>query len=183
MVEAASSLIRAPLFEYKALYGLPSQFAVTGGVSSNIVTFQLAVGARWQTELEPFSIAVGYDIAYWFGRLKSVDGFDSSIRGWLNYPNLSVGYRIEDVALTLSGEMILSTHLGSFVGDTEVASDVNTIAGYSIAFYVEQPLWKNNYLLIGVKSNYTRLYYPLWAAFSTFDRHFYIPEFIAGFIL
>ena len=183
VVEAASSLIRAPLFEYQALYGLPHGLSIEGGFSTNIVTYHFALGPRWQHSFDPFAVAVGYDVAYWFGQIKSIDGFDTSVRGWLNYPNLSFGYRVGEVSITLRGEMIVSTHASYFVGDTEVASDVNTVAGYSVALYVEQPLWKDNYVLIGVKSNHTKLYYPLWAAFSTFDRSFYIPEFIMGFIL
>jgi len=183
VVEAASSLIRAPLFEYQAMYGFQYGLSLAGGLSTNIVTFHIALGPRWQTEIDPFTVAVGYDVAYWFGQIKSIDGFDTSVRGWLNYPNVSLGYRIEDIAITVRGDMILSTHLGSFVGDTEVASDRNTIAGYSIALYVEQPLWEDNFVLLGIKSNYTKIYYPLWAAFSTFNRHYYIPELIFGFIL
>ena len=52
-----------------------------------------------------------------------------------------------------------------------------------LVFTLEQPLWKDNFLVLGIRSTFLKYYYPLWAAFSTFDRTYFIPEATITFIL
>ena len=75
------------------------------------------------------------------------------------------------------------TNINEYQEDLELSRDNNFFSGYAISTAIEQPLWKESYLLIGLKLNFTKFYYPQWAAFSTFDRMFFIPEFMVGFIL
>jgi hypothetical protein len=100
----------------------------------------------------------------------------------MNYPNLTVGYEFSQFTISIKGELILITSLTQSADDLEVASDVNAYSGYAITIAVEQPLWKDNYFLVGLKINQVKFYYPQWAAFSTFDRLFFIPEFTVGFV-
>ena len=99
-VEEASSLIRAPLLNYQALYGLPENFKIYGGFNTNIVTFHFALGPKWGFRLDKFSTNIGYDVAYWFGQLEQF-GFKSKVHGWLHYPNLTVGYEFAKFAVQL----------------------------------------------------------------------------------
>ncbi len=178
----SDDLFRAPLFKFHTLYGLPKNFQLEGSVNSNIVTWQIALGAKWNYVFDKFSFAIGYDVAYLFGRLKQF-GFNSSIKGWMNYPNITAGYKFSKFTVTAKGELVIVTSLTQTADDLEVRSDINTFSGYALTVVVEQPLWKENFLLIGLKINWVKFYYPQWAAFSTFDRLFFIPEFTVGFVL
>ena len=177
----SDDVFRAPLFQFHALYGIPKNFLIEGSLNTNFVTWQFSLGAKWNYVFDKFSFALGYDVAYLFGGLRQF-GFDSSIKGWMNYPNLTVGYEFSKFTISVKGELILVTSLTQTADDLEVASDLNAVSGYAITIAVEQPLWKDNYFLVGMKINQVKFYYPQWAAFSTFDRLFFIPEFTVGFV-
>ncbi len=178
-VEEASSLIRAPLLNYQAMYGLPENFKIYGSFHTNIITYHFALGPKWGFRLDKFSTNIGYDVAYWFGQLEQF-GFKSKVNGWLHYPNLTVGYEFEKFAVSIKGELILQASLTQKQEDIEISSDKNAFAGGTVGVYIEQPLWKDNYMLIGLKVNYTKFYYPTWASFATFNRYLYIPEIVLG---
>ena len=61
-------------------------------------------------------------------------------------------------------------------GESEIENNLDFFNGWTIGFYIEQPLWKDHFVVIGIRSTFLKFYYPMWAAFSTFDRKFYIPE-------
>jgi hypothetical protein len=178
-VEEASSMIRGPLLNYRGLYGLSNNFLLYGAVYTNIITFHFSVGPKWGLTFDRFAFTVGYDIAYWFGKLEQF-GFQSKIRGWISYPNLTVGYEFEKFAISVKGELIILTGLKEQQDEIEVDTDRNSFAGVTLGVYIEQPLWKDNYMLIGLKMNFTKFYYPTWAAFATFDRYLYVPEIVLG---
>ena len=85
--------------------------------------------------------------------------------------------------ISIKSEVIIQTSRSDKSDDVKVKSDFNTFSGITFGLYIEQPLWKDNYILLGLKMNYTKFYYPIWAAFPTFNRYFYIPEFTLGFNL
>jgi hypothetical protein len=175
-------VIRAPLFGYNIRYGLPKNFLLEGSLNTNIVTFHFALGAKWGVGSEKVRLALGYDVAYWFGKLEQF-GFDTKIRGWINYPNVLLGYDFGPFSITMTGELILIMSQTEENGEIEVSSDYNHFAGWAVGLFLEQPLWKDNILLIGMKANFTDFYYPQWAAFSTFQRKFFIPEAFVGLVL
>ena len=180
-VVESDDLFRAPLFKFHALYGIPKNFLIEGSLNTNLITYHLSLGVKWNYLFNKFSFALGFDVAYLFGGLRQF-GFDSSIKGWMNYPNLALGYKFSKYTLSVKGELVFMTSLTQTADDLEVASDLNTFSGYTLTIAIEQPLWKDNYFLVGMKINKLKFYYPQWAAFSTFDRFFFIPEFIVGFV-
>jgi hypothetical protein len=181
-VVESDDLFWAPLFKFHALYGIPKNFLIEGSLNTNLITYHFSLGAKWNYVFNKFSFALGYDVAYLFGGLRQF-GFDSSIKGWMNYPNIAIGYKFSRFTVSVKGELVLVTSLTETADDLEVASDLNTFSGYAITAVIEQPFWKDNYFLIGLKLNFVKFYYPQWAAFSTFDRLFFIPELTAGFVL
>jgi hypothetical protein len=180
--EEASTMVRAPLLHYQALYGLPSNFQIYGAAYTNLATFHFSLGPKWGVKMGIFALALGLDIAYWFGELQQF-GFQSKIRGWIAYPNLTIGMDFSKFAVSLKGELINLRRLTELQDDVEISSDQDDVAGGALGIYIEQPLWKNNYVLIGFKLNYTKFYYPTWALYTTFNRYLYIPEFVVGFNL
>jgi len=178
----SDDIFYAPLFAYYMRLGLPENFLVEASVNSNLITYHLSLGAKWTYPIDKFSFAPGYDVAFWFGGLRHF-GFNSKVRGWIHYPNLTFGYEFNKFTISVKGELILVTFLKEFQDDLVIERDRNFYSGFAITTVIEQPLWSDNFLLIGMKMNYTKFYYPQWAAFSRFNRFFFIPELIVGFIL
>ncbi len=181
-VVETDDVFRAPLFSYRIKYGLPANIIAEGSLETNIITYHFAAGGKWNYEFGKFTCSAGGDIAFWFGQLKQF-GFDTKIDGWHLYPNLSIGYAFPDYSVSLKSEMLFILAQSTSNGDIKTDNTYDTFSGYSIGIYIEQPLWKENYVVIGLKNNFTKFYYPLWAGFSTFDRFFYIPEFVFSFNL
>jgi hypothetical protein len=181
-VVETDDIFRAPLFSYRMKYGLPENFLAEGGVETNIVTWHISVGPKWNYELDRMGFSVGSDVAYWFGKLKQF-GFDTKFTGWIFYPNISAGYRFNKFTVSLKSELVLNLAEKSTNGTSEVSNDLDFFNGWTIGIYLEQPLWKDNFVVIGIRSTFLKFYYPMWAAFSTFDRTFYIPEATFTFIL
>jgi hypothetical protein len=181
-VVETDDVFRAPLFSYRIKYGLPVNTLAEGSFETNFITFHFAAGGKWNHEFGKFSLSAGSDIAFWFGRLKQF-GFDTKIDGWNLYPNLSFGYAFERFSVSIKSELLIILAQSTRNGDTKTENIYDTFSGYSFGVYIEQPLWKDNFVVIGIKSNFTKFYYPLWSAFSTFDRFFYIPEFVFSFNL
>lgn len=173
---------RAPLIVYDFKFGLLNNLSLDGGIETNFITVQFSLGPKWSHEFGKFTLSVGGDAAYFVGALNQFD-FKTEVNGWLAYPNLTIGYQFPRFSVSLKSEMILALDQTARTGEIEVSSSIRTLSGFSVAAYLEQPLWKNNFFVIGLKANFTKFYYPIWATFSTFDRLFFIPEAIFGFNL
>lgn len=178
----SDDLFYAPLFSYYFKIGIPANFQVESSVNSNIVTFQIALGFKWSFTIGKFSAAPGYDVAFWFGGLRHF-GFNSRVRGWIHYPNLTFGYEFNTFTVSVKSELILVTFLREFQDDLEIARSRNFYSGFAITTVIEQPFWDDNFFLVGLKINYARFYYPQWPTFSRFNRFFFIPELLIGFVL
>jgi len=181
-VVETDDLFYAPLFSYYLKIGMPANFVVEASANSNIVTFQISLGTKWNFCPGKMSFAPGYDVAYWFGGLKSF-GFDSKARGWIHYPNFTFGYHFKTFTVSVKSELILVTYVLEFQDDLVIARERNFYSGFAITTAIEQPLWDENILMLGLKINYTKSYYPQWATYSRFNRYFFIPELMVGFVL
>jgi hypothetical protein len=182
VVEEFASVLRAPLFEFQVLYGLPYSFQLEGRVTTILVSNHLSLGAKYIVPHGPYGFSAGVDLAYWFGKLD-IDGFDNRVKGWNLYPSLAAGYDFGAFAVTVKGELNIILTKSQRVGDIVIADDENVFNGGAFSVYIEQPLWKDNYLTLGLKNNFVKFYYAVWPGFPTFDRFSYIPEFYIGFRL
>jgi hypothetical protein len=180
-VVETDDVFRAPLFSYRLKYGLPENFLAEGSVETNIVTFNFMLGPKWNYELDRWGFSVGTDLSYYTGKLEQF-GFDTKFTGWVLYPNISAGYQFDKFTISLKSELVFNLAEQSKNGDAEIKNDLDFFNGWTIGFYIEQPLWKDNFVALGVRSTFLKFYYPMWAAFSTFDRSFYIPEATFTFI-
>jgi len=175
-------LLRVPAFDLHALYGVPSNFYLDGRAISQVVQNHFSLGVRWAHPTGKFSFSLGYDVGWWFGFLE-VDGFDSEGNGWIGYPNVTLGYDLEDVYLLFKTEAIFNLAYQSFVGEEEISTNVDTFSGLSFTFALEQPFYKNTHVTLALKATYTKFHWQTWSLFSTFDRYLFYPEITVGFIL
>jgi hypothetical protein len=173
---------QAPLFHYHAVIGLPKSFSIDSRFSTLFVANQLTLGPRWGKQFDRISFNTGFDVAYAFGFLNIL-GFDSSVSTWINYPNLSLGYKTKDIVFTLKAELSVVTSNSSRQGENEIVSDKNFFNGYTLGIYLEQRLWKNHIFILGFKNTYAKYHFMGWPAFSTFNRFYNIPEVYLGLVL
>lgn len=180
-VVETDDVFRAPLFSYRMKYGLPENFLAEGSIETNIVTFNFMLGPQWHYMLDKLAFSIGTDLSFYFGKLEQF-GFDTKFNGWALYPNISAGYKFNKFTISVKSELVFNLAEQSKNGDSEIENNLDFFNGWTIGFYLEQPLWKDNYVVLGVRSTFLKFYYPMWAAFSTFDRAFYIPEATFTFI-
>lgn len=179
IVEEVSADIYAPFFAYQTKFGLIYGFSLNGSVSTNIITRNFQLGLQWNLRLNRFALSLGYDAAYMYGKLNGF-GFDNKVSGWLFYPNISLGAAFDKFTLTVKGELSTIPKLTQTADDIVTTTDRKFLSGGSIGFYIEQPLWKDNFVILGVRANYVRYYFPAWATFPTWDRFHFIPEAVIG---
>jgi hypothetical protein len=174
--------IEVPIIQFNGKLGLPAGFTIESSLQSIYVSNQFRIGPHWNIEWGKFSFAAGMDAALLFGKME-IAGFDNKAWGWCNYPNLSVGFNTGEIAFTLSAEYSILQSLKITSGTTEISQSKNIKSGQSISLFMEQRLWKNHVMIIGVINNFQKFYYISWPAFSTFNRRYYIPQFYLGLVL
>ncbi|GIK61436.1 MAG: hypothetical protein HND39_16185 [Ignavibacteriota bacterium] len=180
-VVETDDVFRAPLFSYRMKYGLPSNFLAEGSIETNIVTFNFMLGPKWNFALDRFAFSAGTDLSFYIGKLEQF-GFDTKFNGWALYPNITAGYRLNKFTVSVKSELVFNLAEQSKNGESEIENDLDFFNGWTIGVYIEQPFWGDNYVVLGIRSTFLKFYYPMWAAFSTFDRQFYIPEATFTFI-
>ncbi|MEI7499906.1 MAG: hypothetical protein WCK84_05600 [Bacteroidota bacterium] len=176
------SAIQAPLVNIHMTFGLPWKLSLEGDVTSILVSNQFALGPHVGFVMKNFSLNLGWDVAFCYGQMKMA-GFDNKTKIWMHYPNISLGYKLKDIAFTLKGELVGVASVVQTSGTNEVERSKNFYNGFTVAFYIEQRLWKNHVFVIGLKDNYEKLYWPTWMLFSTFNRFYHIPELSFSWIL
>jgi hypothetical protein len=176
------SAIQAPLAVFRATFGLPYNFSIEGDLSTLIVSNQLMLGPRYSYLYKNLGVKAGWDIAFVYGQLKQ-GGFDNITQAWLQYPNLSIGYKLKKMAFTLKGELVLVTKANTKQGENEVVHTSNFVNGFTLGLYIEQRLHNRTVFVIGIKDNYEKVYWPTWMLFTTFNRYYHIPELNFSWIL
>lgn len=171
---------RWPLFSIRGLVGLPENFAVEGSVSTNVVNFNFVLGPKWRYNFtENLKAYVGADASFFTGRVNAAQ-FDQSASGWFAAPNIAVGYSFGDVSLTFKGELSYLLSVRSRTGDIETSRSSTDFNGWTISGYVEQPLWKDNFMIVGLRMNHIKFYYQTWILAPTFDKYYFVPEAVLG---
>jgi len=174
-MDLLENAIQAPLVDIHMTFGLPWKFSLEGDVQTILVSNQIALGPRLGFGYRNFYFNVGWDFAFVYGQLRQA-GFDNSAKLWIDYPNISVGYKLKRMAFTIKAEAVYIASVSQKSGENEVSSTKNFYNGYTVGFYSEQRLWKNHVFIFGLKDNYVKYYWPTWMLFSTFNRYYHIPE-------
>jgi hypothetical protein len=175
-----------PFINAQATMGLKRNFSAEFRVGTIIVSNQVNVGLRWHHRFdENLFFSVGYDMAAVYGAIGQTSqlGYDNRVHAIIHCPNLSLGYRYKDMAFTLRGEVNVVGHVKIRAGENVISDSRNFYNGFSIGLFIEQRLWKNNVVIMGLRDNYQKFSYIAWPAFSTFNRFYHIPEISIGLVL
>lgn len=175
-------LNQSPAIDVHSRLGFPLGLSLDGRLVAQVLTNHMSIGAKWSHQFGRFALSVGDDIAWWFGFL-TVEGFDNTGNGWLNYPNLSIGYDFDAFRIALKAEALLVLSYTSYAGENVISSDRNSFGGASVAVVIEQPFWKSTHVTLGFKASFMRFFYQSWFTYETFNRFLFIPELSVGFLL
>lgn len=174
--------VDAPLIQLSNKIGFPGGFTLESSFQSIYIANQFRFGPRWNVEIGKFSCAAGIDAGLLFGRMD-ISGFNNKARGWMLYPVVSLGYRTNELAFTLSAEKSTIQTLTLSSGSVETSDFKNFKSGQTISIYLEQRLWHNHVMILGLVNNFQKFYFPAWPAFSTFNKRYYIPQMYLGLVL
>jgi hypothetical protein len=174
-----------PFINMQATMGLRRNFSAELKVGTIILSSQVSAGFRWHHRFNSkFFFNAGYDIAAVYGALSQrQQGFNTRVQAIIHCPNAAVGWVYKDMAFTVRGEMNVVGHVKIRAGENVVSDDRNFYNGFSIGLFLEQRLWKNNVVILGLRNNYQKFSYIAWPAFSSFNRFYNIPEISIGLIL
>lgn len=174
--------VDAPLIQLSNKIGLPGGFTLESSLQSIYIANQFRFGPRWNVEIGKFSCAAGADFGLLFGKMN-ISGFNNKASGWMLYPVVSVGYRTDQLAFTLSAERSTIQSLTLSSGNAETSDFKNFKSGQTISIYLEQRLWRNHVMILGLVNNFQKFYFPAWPAFSAFNKRYYIPQMYLGLVL
>ncbi len=181
-MDLLENAIQAPLVNIHMTFGLPWKFSLEADVSTILVSNQFALGPRIGFGHRNFYFNLGWDIAFVYGQMRQA-GFNNSTKVFLQYPNLSLGYKLKKMSFTVKGEAVGILSSVTTSGENEVNRSKDFFNGVTVAFYLEQRLWKNHVFVFGIKDSYVKYYWPTWLIFTTFNRFYHIPELSFSWIL
>ena len=172
--------VNAPMFNYSAKYTLPYGFNLQANVATLFVSNRFNAGPFWNYTLNDHChFGIGYQVAYNLGILKEF-GFNTVLTGWEQQPSLTMGYSFKKSAIMLRGDGYYVSTLNLSEGGNVIKYKVGKWNGYSLTASVEQRLWKDRVMSIGVKVNYVRYHILAWPAFPVNNYRYYVPEFQLG---
>jgi len=175
-------VLQLPMAELRAKYGLPYNLFLSSKMNFVYLTNQVQLGLGWAYSINKFSVALSDNFGYWFG-FADFQGFDTFAMGLINYPTLTIGYDIDDLFLSLSGEAIFSISQHTNFGEASLGRVNTKLAGFAFTLAVEEELWKNQYLIFGARFQYALPSYQIWLAFSSSRRWYIFPELFLGYEL
>lgn len=176
--------ISVPAGDLQVIRGLSKHLYLTGRLTFQVLQNHASVGVRYAWPLSRrVSFSVGDDASVWFGVLK-LSQFNNKGYGLLNYPNLSLGYRVAD---DLLATVKLETQLRAFnsynVDGVTTRTRGPRFDGAGISVMLEQPFYGRQHLMLGFRAFYSKFNWEFWPLYQTFDRYIFYPELLVGFFL
>ena len=172
-------IIKAPMFSYAAKYSLPAGFDLHGCISTLIISNRICIGPFWNLTLDNYHIGFGYQLAFNYGFLTEF-GFDTRLTGWEQQPTLLLGAAYGNMAVTLRGDLYVTSSLYLREGESVIPFTDDFLNGFSITASLEQRLYKKRVMSLGIKWSYLRYHILAWPAFPVNRYRYDVPEFQIG---
>ena len=176
--------IRVPCGDYRVMRRINNQFSIDGRLMFQVLQNHLSTGIRWGIPLRKnIYFNIGDDMGFWFGIIK-VGGFDSKASGWLNYPNMSVGYKTKkNLLITFKAQVSAVLSYKSVNGESKFSSNKSYYNGETFTIALEQAFYNRKHLTLALSAINNYFYWQTWALFYKTDRKIFYPQITVGFIL
>ncbi len=171
--------INAPMLSYNAKFSLPYGLNVQTSLSTMIVSNRLNIGPFWNFSIHNYHFGIGYQLAYNLGFLNQ-SGYDTKFSGWEHQPSVTAGYSFKKFAIILRGDYYWTKSIDLNEGGHTLHLWNGMNNGYSVSASIEQRLYKNKVVSLGVKVNNIRYHFVAWPAFPVNQYSYIVPEFTLG---
>lgn len=173
----------APMVDLRFKLSLPLGLAGYGRLGSNLATSLAQGGGLYGIPLGPLTIAPGYSVAFVYGNITYVDGFNTTQQRWINYPMVSASWRFPKASLTARLEAEFTTSVVSEIEGQPTGGDRNLWTGGALTIAFEQPFFADRHLLLGITLQSSSDPYQAWFLYNQFKDRLFSSEFFIGFIL
>ncbi|MFZ4400885.1 MAG: hypothetical protein ACOYO1_12690 [Bacteroidales bacterium] len=160
--------------------GLPLKFILHSRINTNYISNMLSLAFQKSIIDKKIAMAVGVNTSYWFGQLYQ-DVIRLKAYGFIANPYITGGIHFKDIYLSLKLENQFSI-MKTASEDEMLGRSLQPNSAYAIQFTIEQALWKNNWVALGVKLNYSKFYYQAWLTYTAIDEYLLYPEYSFTFI-
>jgi hypothetical protein len=171
--------INTPMITYNAKFSLPLGFNMQASLATIYVSNRLNFGPFWNYSIHNYHFGIGYQFVYDFGTLNQY-GYKTKFRGWEQQPSITVGYSFKKTAIILRGDLYETKSIDFVEGGHSVPMWNSFINGYSISACIEQRLYRNKMISVGIKLNNIRYHFLAWPAFPVNQYRYLVPEFQLG---
>ena len=169
---------RFPQLSLDARYGLGAGWSLVGHFNSMFVTNELLIGGAFAQRFGDWSYELRASAGVYLGKLGQF-GFDALLIAPQYRPELTVGYALGNIALSLRGSLLLMSSERVRIGDVWGGLDnANPFVGHSEMLFVENPM-HNGSAWYYVET--TRAYYAFWVLFPDSPALFTYPRMVAGY--
>jgi hypothetical protein len=172
-------MIKAPMFCYAGKYTLTHSFNLQASLSTLFVSNRINMGPFWNYSLPRFHIGVGYQVAFNYGLLNQF-GYSTTLTGWEQQASVTIGTNFKTMAVIVRGDLYYTNSLYLVEGENTIPFTEGFLNGYSVSCNLEQRLWKNRVMSIGLKWSYLRYHILAWPAFPVNRYRYDVPEFQIG---
>jgi len=175
--EEISSL---PMINCDFALGLPKKFLLKAQLSTNYISNRLSVAIQKSIFDKKFALAIGVNTSLWYGQLNQ-EVIHLRAFGVVFNPYIVGGIHFKDYYLSLK----LDNQYGfmrTFSDKAMLGKSSMPNSAYSVQFAVEQPLWNNHWVALGVKLNYATFQYQSWLVYSALNQHLLYPEYSFTFL-
>jgi hypothetical protein len=176
--------LRVPCGDYRVLRRISDHFILDNRLWFQVLQNHISTGVQYRLPInDKFYLGAGNDIGFWFGFLK-VGGFDSKASGWLNYSNISIGYKTKkELLITFKAQVSYNLHYQSANGESKCSSAKGYYNGETFTLALEQPFYGKKHLTLAFSTINNYFYWQTWALFYKTNRKVFYPQITVGFIL
>jgi hypothetical protein len=148
---------------------------------SNYFANMGTLGLHWMIWGKKIAVTIGENTSIWFGHLE-LESIQLKSMGVIVSPVFSIGYDAAKFKVTGCLEL-QNSYMKTLSHGVLLGEFYRPLSAIRFKFFIEQPLWNNHWVALGIKLNYAKFYYQSWLAYSSIDEYFLYPEFSFGIIL
>jgi len=174
--------VRFPQLALDFQDSLGKGFLFKAHINTMLVTNEALVGIGYNWHAGgPWSVGAAVSAGVFLGKLGGF-GFDALTIGAEYRPELTIGYSLGDVALSLRGSLILIGPERARVGELWGGFDnPNLFTGHSEILYVENTTRGGSVWYFGAGAMTTRAHYAFWVLFPDSPGLYTYPRLVAGY--
>lgn len=176
--------LRIPCGDYRLLRRINNHFILDNRLWFQVLQNHVSTGIRYSKPLSNnLYFSAGDDIGFWFGFLK-LGGFNSKASGWINYSNVSLGYKTKkDLLITFKAQVSVNLRYQAANGADKFSSNKSYYNGETFTLALEQPFYNKKHLTLAFSAINNYFYWQTWALFYKTNRKVFYPQITVGFIL